>query len=322
MKTMDIIRVVGCASLFFLALILQAKNVLPYGNGIIAQLQVVLSVYLTVKLPQAGFKTAVWINFIASLLAAVAVVADGELAVLPGIIIPLCTILIVHVIASVHHRLSRELAENSQHKQALQALNKQLLDKEQRLLAQNRLLKEYNEKMREHEQELHFRACHDPLTQLQNRGGFQERLTQALAEANTQSHAVALLMIDLDLFKVVNDEAGHAAGDAVLHDVGRRLAACMREQEMAYRLGGDEFMVLLEKVASRQEIRLVAERILTAMSKPFAVDARTYVIGASVGISMFPLDGDDAFMLMKEADDAMHVVKRNGGNGYCFSQQE
>ncbi len=314
----ELIRILICGGLFLLALIIQARDVATQWNGIIAQMQVILSVYMTVRSPKAGFKTAVVMNLLASVLTAGAVLIERDMTIFPGIIIPLCTIITVSVISTFHHRLISELEESEQRKIELQSLYEKLAANEQELIGQNRLLKEYNKIMQDHEKELHYRAFFDPLTELQNRGKFQERIAQAILEAKLQNHGVALMMIDLDLFKSVNDEAGHAVGDLVLQDVGRRLVSCVRERDVAYRIGGDEFTVLLENFSEQQDVRHVAERILTAMSEPFVIENNKFIIGASIGISVFPDDGKDARTLMKEADDAMYAVKRNGGNGWSF----
>ena len=314
----ELTRTFFCGCLFLLALIIQARDAAPQWNGIIAQLQVILSVYMTVQSPQAGYKTAVALNFLASFLTAGAMFSERDMTIFPGIIIPLCTIVTVSVISTFHRRLIVELEDSVQRKTELQTLYEKLMDSENQLLAQNKLLTEYNEKMRAHEAILHYRASFDPLTDLQNRGVFQERLTQALQEAKRRNYCVALMVVDLDLFKEVNDSAGHLVGDDVLRTVGKRLVACVRDKDLVYRIGGDEFTVLVENVAEQQYYRHIAERILNAMSEPFAVGDDAFRVGASVGISMFPADAEDAESLLKKADDAMYAVKRNGGNGWSF----
>jgi len=321
-KKQELIRIFICAGMFLLAVILQAKDAIPQWNGVISQMQVILSIYLTVISPQTGYKTAVFMNVLASFLATGAVFLKGDVTVFPGIIIPLCTVITVSVISSFHRRLIKELAESVQRKKELQSLYEKLTANEQVLLEQNSRLKEYNKIMCEHEAELRYQAFFDPLTDLQNRGKFQERLTQAVLEAKLRDRSVAMLMIDLDRFKSVNDAAGHAVGDLVLREVGNRLISCVREKDVAYRIGGDEFTVLLEKFSAQQDVQHIAERILVVMSEPFVIENDKFIIGASIGISVFPVDGEDARTIMKKADDAMYVVKRNGGNGWNFSRSQ
>ena len=133
---------------------------------------------------------------------------------------------------------------------------------------------------------------------------------------------MALMMVDLDLFKAVNDSAGHLVGDEVLRTVGKRLVACVRDKDLVYRIGGDEFTVLVENVTDQHYLRHIAERILSTMSEPFAVGDDVFRVGASIGISLYPFDGQDAESLLKKADDAMYAVKRNGGNGWRSFQSQ
>ena len=286
LNKLELIHNLCCSGLFLLGMILQAKDVMPQWNAIMAQIQVLLSVCLTVRSPEAGYKAAVLLNFVASCLAAWAAYIGGDIKVFPGIIIPLCTIITASVISTFHRRLIKELAESVQRKK-----------------------------------ELHYRAFFDPLTDLQNRGKFQERLTQAVLEAKLGNHGVALMMIDLDWFKSVNDAAGHAVGDLVLQEVGKRLVSCVREKDLVYRVGGDEFTVLLEKFSAQHDVRYIADRILATMSETFVIESDEFIVGASIGISLFPADGEDARTLMKKADDAMYDVKRNGGNSWGFLGQ-
>ena len=165
-------------------------------------------------------------------------------------------------------------------------------------------------------------AYHDPLTGLPNRFLFRARIEHALQRARREGTLVALLFLDLDRFKNVNDTLGHPKGDGLLERVARRLAMCVRDDDTVARLGGDEFTVVLENLESPQDAALVAQKILEALSEPFTVDGREMFISGSIGISLYPRDGHDATLLIKHADVAMYRAKELGRNDYQFFTRE
>ncbi|MDB5823221.1 MAG: hypothetical protein JWR21_1925 [Herminiimonas sp.] len=161
-------------------------------------------------------------------------------------------------------------------------------------------------------------AYHDALTTLPNRAMFNRSLSQALARARPSGRRLAVLFIDLDRFKNINDTLGHNAGDHLLQEMARRLRAVMREGELLARLGGDEFVVLLEDVSDAGNIALVARRVLDALVRQYPLDGQIIHITASIGISVCPDDGLDQFSLMKHADVAMYRAKDAGKNTFQF----
>jgi diguanylate cyclase (GGDEF)-like protein/PAS domain S-box-containing protein len=168
------------------------------------------------------------------------------------------------------------------------------------------------------EQNLRFVASHDPLTGLFNRSMFNERLQQALAQAARFERSLSLLFIDLDGFKNVNDTLGHNAGDALLTELAARLRATLREGDVIGRMGGDEFVVLVEEVAEATQAAEVAKKVLEMATRPFLFQGRECRVTASVGISIYPDDGKDAQTLLKNADIAMYLVKQQGKNSFRF----
>jgi diguanylate cyclase len=166
--------------------------------------------------------------------------------------------------------------------------------------------------------ELERRSNEDALTGLPNRHWVTNFLPDALQQAQTSQAMMALLFIDLDGFKTVNDTMGHEAGDAVLRNAGRRLKDAVRPHDHVVRLGGDEFLVILEHLHGNDEAAHVAERILEVFRLPFRIGQGTHSVGTSIGISMFPKDGSEAHKLLKNADIAMYSVKEAGKGGYHF----
>ena len=168
------------------------------------------------------------------------------------------------------------------------------------------------------EEKLRFRANHDALTGLPNRRLFEDRLQSAIASALRHGERFALMLVDLDRFKGVNDRFGHLAGDALLVEVGRRLELCVRASDTVARLGGDEFAVILGEVGGREDAAEVAERICAAMALPFELGEGVAHIGASVGIALGPQDDADAGELQRRADAALYAVKHDGRGGFRF----
>jgi len=164
------------------------------------------------------------------------------------------------------------------------------------------------------EERIHHLAQHDPLTDLPNRALFADRLQQALALAEREDRRLAVLYLDLDEFKPVNDSFGHGVGDELLKEVARRLQSCVRSSDTVGRIGGDEFVVLLPDLHGDGDAKQVAEKILAAINHPFLLTSHNLVISASIGISLFPDHGRDALELARNADQAMYRAKGDGRN--------
>lgn len=165
-----------------------------------------------------------------------------------------------------------------------------------------------------------YLANHDLLTSLPNRTYFSTRLREELADARRSNKLLALLLLDLDRFKFINDTIGHHAGDLLLQEVARRLSACVRETDMVARLGGDEFVVIQTSLHHPRDGKVLAEKIVQELAKPFMIDGHEVHSGASVGVTVFPTDATDFAELLKNADIAMYRAKASR-NGYQFYTQ-
>ena len=173
------------------------------------------------------------------------------------------------------------------------------------------------------EAEIERLAYHDALTGLPNRALFLDRLAQALATSRRNRRCGAVLFVDLDQFKRINDVHGHALGDAVLRDVAHRLEYYLRQEDTVARLGGDEFVVLLPDLAANLDdagslVMAVAEKIRSALERPVMIDGQEFVTGASIGITVFPKDSESVDDLMREADTAMYRAKERGRNALAY----
>jgi len=165
-------------------------------------------------------------------------------------------------------------------------------------------------------------AQHDVLTNLPNRTLFNDRIAQAISLAERQRKQLAVLFVDLDQFKRINDSLGHAVGDKLLRSVTARLTACVRRSDTVCRLGGDEFVVLLSQVERAEDAAISARKILRAVAAPHIIDDRSLDISVSIGGCTYPADGLDAAVLMSHADAAMYEAKLHGRNGYQFFRSD
>ena len=172
--------------------------------------------------------------------------------------------------------------------------------------------------IRQNDERIRHLAFHDALTDLPNRALLMNRLEQQLARAERDRSQLAILFLDLDRFKAVNDTLGHEIGDELLKQVALRLLGQVRHADTVARLGGDEFVVLLDAPSSREEVATIAERILAAINEPMSLHGKSAQVGTSIGIAMFPGDGRSPEDLIRSADIAMFVAKEEGKNSYRF----
>ena len=168
---------------------------------------------------------------------------------------------------------------------------------------------------RRQQEKIHHMAQHDQLTGLANRSLFNHHLNQALAEARRDDGRFALVYLDLDHFKPVNDRFGHAVGDKLLLNVAQRMQACLRESDIVARFGGDEFVLLLGGISAVEDALKTADKVCKVLSNPFLIDGHELTISCSLGIALFPEHGDDEITLCRHADEALYAVKRAGRNG-------
>ncbi|MEW8026437.1 MAG: EAL domain-containing protein [Candidatus Thiodiazotropha sp.] len=175
--------------------------------------------------------------------------------------------------------------------------------------------------IKEAQDQINFLAHHDALTRLPNRALFRERFDHALMHAQRESNSIALLFLDLDRFKTVNDTLGHPMGDQVLLKVSERMSQIIRASDTLARLGGDEFVLLLEEQTDAQHAAVVARKLIDLFSKPMIIGEHELVVTASIGITLYPNDGDDPDMLIRHADRAMYDAKQQGRNTYRFFTQ-
>jgi two-component system cell cycle response regulator len=175
--------------------------------------------------------------------------------------------------------------------------------------------------MRSHARTLEALAMQDPLTGLANRRLMSERISAALSKARRSMHSMAVVFLDLDGFKLINDTLGHAVGDALLKMVAGRLSAQVRAEDTVGRLGGDEFVIALWDVSHPGDVAAVAAKLIEAVSMPYVIDGQCVSVTTSAGIALYPDHGVDATTLMKRADEALYAAKRAGKNAFRIADQ-
>ena len=182
-------------------------------------------------------------------------------------------------------------------------------------------LANYHEELGRQKDLLAYKANHDELTDLPNRALFNDRLAVAMKKADRNKSALAVFFLDIDYFKQINDQYGHDVGDELLKRFAQRLKECLRAADTLARIGGDEFMIILEEDKDLKTSKIVANKIVEAMKEPIVLGESQLMISTSIGISIYPQDTDDAEELIRNADLAMYKVKESGRNSFEFFQE-
>ena len=171
---------------------------------------------------------------------------------------------------------------------------------------------------KQYEEKIEYQAFHDSLTDLPNRALLNIRFSQALTDVLRNKELLVVMFLDLDRFKMINDTLGHEKGDLLLKEVANRLRNCFDQDDIVFRMGGDEFLFFFSNVQSIEVIEELANQILVSLSKPIKSLSNDFFVSTSIGISLFPADGDNIETLVKNADVAMYAAKKDGGNNYRF----
>lgn len=182
----------------------------------------------------------------------------------------------------------------------------------------NKLLTVEIEERKKVQEKIEYLAYHDQITGLPNRGKFYEQVEHAISLSSRLNKKFAVLFLDLDEFKKINDTIGHSLGDLILTKVASRLLNTLRESDTVSRIGGDEFNILIESIENIEDISIITDKVLKSIEKPFIIDHEEYFITASIGIAVYPVDGDTVEALIKNADMAMYKAKNNGKNQFML----
>lgn len=231
------------------------------------------------------------------------------------------------------YSLKHSLSDAQAMAERLAALNRDLerrvAERTQELVAANEALRRGNQELEREvterkaaQEKIHQMAYFDPLTGLANRALLRDRLSQALATRRRDKRCLAVMFIDMDRFKPINDTYGHHIGDALLKAVAKRLLGFVRESDTVSRLGGDEFIIVLPEIGGRDDALRVVEKIADGLAMPYHIDAHRLESTPSIGISLYPEDGDEGDALIRNADSAMYSAKSCGRNNFRFFAPE
>lgn len=322
MSYFKIITFFLCLLIYIFILVVETRSVSDTVTGILAQFQVMISVYLVVSAVKNGYIIGVSINVIQFLLVAINVFSRGNVRSAPGMILPICTIITITIIYVFSRRLNQKYEEIKEQKEELVTLYEELAVTEGELFNQNKQLLEYNQDMKENEEKLNYLAFFDVLTELPNRKMIINRLDILITLSMEKKMKFAMIFIDLDNFKRINDSMGHHAGDLLLQEVALRLKAAIHSDDMLGRLGGDEFALIIQRQLEEDEILEYLEKLRKEILKKFFIESTELTISASFGISVYPRDGDNSTDLLKCSDTAMYKVKEDGKNGVQFFNKE
>jgi len=309
--------------IYFIAIFLELRlSATSSIAGVVAQLQVMVSVYLVVAVRDKGYQIAVSINILVSLIVGtIVVIGAGNLDAIPGVVVPICTIITISIISFYEKGFETKLAEATEQKKELSTLYDDLARSEKEILQQNVKLKELNRKMKQREVRLNYLAYTDVLTGLPNREMLINKLDFLVEQSQEKQELFAVVFIDLDNFKKINDYKGHYIGDLLLKSIADKIKTIISQQDMLGRLGGDEFTLIIQRDLSEMEILEYVEKIRFALLETFMVENMQLNISASFGIALYPRDGITAAELLNYSDIAMYKAKEFGKNRVQFIDQ-
>lgn len=318
------IKICVCLLLYGIAIFLQIRLISAGTNmgGMIAQVQVMISVYLVVAIKQKGYLMAIALNTLVFLITATAVFVNGNMNVLPGLVLPLGTIITLSIILFYVRGFDSKLTEVSKQKEELRILYEELAKSENEIRKQNIQLKEFNNQIKEREAKHHYLSYTDVLTEIPNRKMILKRLDLLFDLSHDNQMYFAVVIMDLDHFKRINKSVGYYIGDLLLKEIVSRIQHLIYKQDMLGRLGSDEFALIIEQNLSDKEIFDYVESLRIALLKSFIIENVEVNVSGSFGISLFPQDGLTSTELLTFADIALHKSKESGINGVQFFNRD
>lgn len=316
------IKIIIALLLYLSTVIIQSKSTSSNGvDGILAQFQVIISIYLVLSAKKTGYLIALIANLLNSM-SVIRFFLNGNVDAAPGIIVPLGTIFTISILSLFSRHLHSKILELTINKEELSTLYEEALATEEVVLQQNEQLIAYTQTMRENEDKLNYLAFFDVLTELPNRKMIINRLDLLINLSTSQTMQFVTVFIDLDNFKRINDSMGHHSGDLLLLAVALRLKVLIHPDDMLGRLGGDEFALIIQRQLKEEEIFEYVESLRVALLAPFTIERTEVSISASIGISIYPQNGENSIELLKCADTAMYKSKDSGKNAVQFFSKD
>ncbi|MBO7565115.1 MAG: bifunctional diguanylate cyclase/phosphodiesterase [Clostridiales bacterium] len=320
--TLYVLAFLAFAVLNPLVATVDAFSFLTPVRGIFSIVQLLLSVLIVQSLNTKGFY-AVLVMTVMQLAASIYVmVRFSDSFALSGMASTILSLIIVVIILAYNRRVAQEIERVASKTEELEKANSDLKLREEETKRQNTLLSEYNRAMKENEERLYQMNHFDTLTGLPNRVKIIDRMDLLISLLSHQKMPFALIYIDLDNFKTINDSVGHKVGDAILQSSATRLTSAIDQEDMIGRWGGDEFAIVVQRQFSDEEMLNYVEMLRDTLSKPYSVEDSEYTVTASFGVSFFPQDGTTSSELIKCAETAMYKAKEYGKNMVQFFRKE
>lgn len=317
-----VLRIVIFVIFFSACTITNASMIFPDQRGLVSLLQGISCILLAQTAGKRGFWTILIMNGLQVISVLGSIIVRHDNAGINGLMMTLVALIIVIIMLAYTKRIQTEINRNLQKTKALEEANAKLEEREKETSRQNTLLMDYNRAMKENEERLYRLNHYDTLTGLPNRVKIIDRMELLISLLSHKRMPFALVYVDLDNFKQINDTMGHHVGDLMLQTVAARLKNMVHDDDMLGRWGGDEFALLIQRQMKEEEILTYVESVRDSLSEMFTVEDSEYKISASFGISLFPSDGLTATDLMKCAETAMYKAKEYGKNMVQFYRKE
>lgn len=292
------------------------------AKGVSSQCHVLLSVYMTMKFGRSGYYAALLLNILSLALVCTLVFIHGGSGAVVGIIVYVFSIISTNIVRLLVTQNARQFRSLIEQKAEITALYEEISASEEELRQQNEQLTEYNRIIKGNEENLNYLAHFDLLTKLPNRKMIMDELASMIRQSRTDQHTFAVVFIDLDNFKKINDTLGHHVGDLLIQSVSARLCAVMCDSDILGRLGGDEFALIIRRSINKQDISGYIEYLRETLETPFFIERSDIAITASFGIAVYPQDGKNPGELIQCADTAMYEAKDAGKNSSRFFRKE
>ncbi len=317
------IEYVACIAAFlvFMGLMTLPGISIPV-KGILAQFQVIISIFLALNYSRKGFLAGIILNTLNLVMVILSVVIAGNSNAVTGLVVIIFTIISISIIATLVKRNACQYQEVVKQKEELLVLNREILTSEEELRQQNNELHKSYQIIKSGEERLNFLAYFDTLTELPNRKMILDRLELLVNLSRQNDLSFAVVFIDLDDFKKINDTLGHHVGDALIVSVASRLREKLEKSDILGRLGGDEFALIIQQDIKNEDILPYVDTLRRCLEEKFVIDQHDLYIKASFGIARYPDDGLIPDELIRSADTAMYRVKETGKNGVYFFHRE
>ena len=291
-------------------------------RGVFSLVQLMLSILIVLSLNTKGFYAVIVVSVLQIVATIVAMIRFDDTFALNGLATTILSLIIVGIILAYNRRVAREIGRVAAKTEELEQANTDLKKREEETKRQNTLLKEYNRAMKENEERLYQMNHFDTVTGLPNRVKITDRMDLLISILSNKNMPFALIYVDLDNFKTINDSMGHKVGDMVLQSAASRLTSSIDQEDMIGRWGGDEFAIIVQRQFSDEDMLNYVENLRDTLSKPFSIEESEYTVTASFGVSFFPQDGTTSAELIKCAETAMYKAKEYGKNMVQFFRKE